>query len=1437
MKKPRRNKSSAHGRRKNAVGRGGKVRTNVVDRDEANDGDLEGIKKWIASLSFDSLADALEFTFHEDEAAVDHRRQENLRGIGGDRCSQDFDLLMEMALPQCLDDDEHTSGLGEVERSYRRGRSTKAQLKTPCLFRWDDSEDENPNPKEPTKIKGQVLSHRPGPCDDDPLASLSLGAAGMPSELLDVLAKAGVKRSTSSLLETFNEVDEMDEAFESLEDRGNIVDWRDDTSAPINFRVKADRWISDDGAPLGRGTTMKQRDSDESIVLWTCLLWDRVPGADAEGDPDKSTSPLPQCRLIIDVEPSERSMGQCKKLLLDTLTVASRGNFLSKAGKRKRAYLAPWLDPTQRWFSLPMYLASRFEASLWDAYRHRSTTAPRTNEKIQNSLRHSVKSLAADASSRVLSEALGNLMREKLLESLNATKSPKADSLLETFAWKLIIWDTDGKIPGNCRQFGFAATPLLEWDTPPCILKSLLMNYLQEALAHEAERSLLQSSPTTENRKVKSTKKKKKRPKKNARSDGQFASKRLECAQNEDTRSDNDDDDDDEPHVECILPNATPGAVMDRCEADLFERSPPGDNNSTKMAVLKVLDDILINVFVRLGVQDEEFSDFTDAVTVKSRGESLHKKTPSADDIEVQQTSRTRRQTVEGANPNDNNVSHLKRSKSSGDGPMTEKKPPMYPSKIPESTPPRSSGAPVWPSSDSPLFPQASQSETSIFDGAPLCLSGALDGWNGVACQTQNNTTIFTDLLKKGGDNENSERADKLASSTAASIASSRENFAEDAGLDIDGDCDDSSPLGCDAVLGGEGSTPFIDENKNAHFKNIPVQCVKNMALPAESSETAIESTPEDLVGTDIIPEERADSPISGTPSPPPQSAELSPTPSAPPTPPPQLSPILVSLADLGKLREEVASLEFEDKSDRLPQIPPFRSIPKPPALTTRPLTPSLSREDLRSIDEFRKPPRRSRDDHHTMGHRQVDALLSYRNVVAQSGPRKPPSLKSYDGKQKLREDSHPIMSRSTRSTKTTRSGMWQPGPEFPNLSASVSSMPSYKEPILNKVLTLDAACAKSEGGLDGVDDASHCNVIPRAQADDTMTKDGATTISSVHYPPEKEQVANLKEERDSYRDMCLTLGAENAKLRNLLASKTCTPIYHPTTSSFSPEATTPHFYHNDQQFVPTFNGYPNQFFTHSIAAMSDAGVHRGDYESSAMSEDGTEFHPSVVAIGESQNGLSWQARGDSVQSFGRRTSGGGTCAESDISFEHNVGFHRVHQQDSFFGPIPLHGMQSRLSKDVTRYMQTLKSQLKKNEPRRLWALKQLEVAVKALWPRAQIKMYGSHVTKLCLPSSDMDFVISLPAVHKNAPAMAPGDLEGRNAIVETNQKVLARKLKSESWIDQRSLKVIERTAVPVIKVSTKDSRSRVVQLDLSFDAKEHHGLEALKMIQRILEV
>lgn len=1318
---------------------------NPVEQDEANDRDLTGMERWIESLTYESLVNALEFTFQADgDNSGDHR------GSPGKSGSKEFDLLMEMSSLQCPDHIRQMfDGLREVEH-YGWRRSMKARMETPCLFRWVNQEFEGNNgscetSKDVNSIKEEP---KPEPPSDDPLAFLAMGASSMPSDLLDILAQAGVKRSTSSLLQTFNEADEIDKAFESLKDcQDNMAKNANATSPPLptNFRVNTHQGVSDEGSSLGRGSTVEQQNADRSILLWTAFVRDRtINTSEEEKNNDRSTLWLPRCTLTV-ADDSTITDQQRKTLILDTMHVASRGKFLSGAGKQRRAYMAPWFDPTQQWFSLPMYLASRFEASLWNAYLQRSHIS---DDSKKNSLVHTVKNLDEDAIGRVLCYAVGAVMRDdinvkdKILKSQTAT----SDSIRDTLLWKLLLWSENGSIFPNP---GFDVTPLLEWDTPQGRLKSLVMDHLQEGLAREAERSLMRSMHAERSDKPRLKKQKKKRPKKKKGcNSSQPTTKLTEDAQSGDDQ--NSDDDDDEPHVECILPTTPSDTLTDFCEPNSSYHSPQNENNSAKIVVLQVLDELLNNVFARLGLQqDEEFGDFKDAVTVKSRGEYSQRglKTLSADDIEVATTalmsnkegasvdaamnllqrtghhrnhsqspvqsqklwaSRSRRQTLERTG-GQNDGSHLKRSKSSGDSSMSKRKPPVNPGKIYQPTLPQSRHDDIlWPSSDSPLFPQASQNETSIFDGAPLCLSGALDGWNSVACRKQNETSIFTDLLRNGQGDANPDHDQlKVASSTAASIASSRGD-GEDADLDIGSDWLESPPR----------YESLSDANKAVHFKDIKIQSGGGNPSPIEpSGQSNCVSTRAGALKVDTFPKERVDSPIPCIISESPLDIELSPSPSAPPTPPPQLSPIIVSLADLRKLRETVPDVVSSN-----PQL--FSGIPKPPTLATvtRTLTPSLSRDDLRSIDQCRKTARRVRDDHHTIGHRQVDALLSYRNVVAHSAPRKPPSLKSYDGKQKHRDDAHPIFGRSTRSIKTTRSGMWPPGPEFPSLSSSVSSMPLYKEPILNKVLHLDVACAKSESGLDGVDDASHCNVIPRVQTDDTMTKDGATTISSVHSHPETENLATLKEERNNYRDMCLTLGAENAKLRNLLASKTCAPLYnHP--ASFAQDTMAPHFYRNDQQYMPTQNSFPNQFSTHSIVAMSDAGVHRVDYDSSAMSEDGTDVHPSVVAIGlESQNSISWQARGDSVQSFGRRTSGGGTYAESETSLEHNIGgqeshafsgLHRVHQQDSFFGAGPLHGIESRLSKDITRYMRSLRSQLKKTEGRRSLAVEGITKTVK----------------------------------------------------------------------------------------------------------------------------
>ncbi|KAL7444102.1 hypothetical protein ACHAXH_009948 [Discostella pseudostelligera] len=1456
----------------------------TIQNDNANQNDhLHGMRQWINNLSFQSLLDALEFTFQSDASSASscdscpprrrrrprprekqqeqqchsHGNHRSLLHNFGDSGSHEFGLLMTMVSHQYPDRDSNAHnfhGIDEVESGwYEWRRHTKASQECPTLFRWVNSEamEESVSYKKTANPLDKSVGN--------PSTSSSVGAGSsssiMPAELLDLLAQAGVKRSTASLLQTFNEVDEIDKAFESLGDcRDNMAKSMNASEDPptfTSFTVEAYQAKFDDGTCLGRGTTIDQQRADTSILHWTALIMDKSIDTGEDGLSLRCT--------LCTGDISTKHERLKKKMILDTLRIVSRGKFLSLSGERKNQSFAPWFDPTQQWFTLPMYLSSRFEASLWDAYDvHRGTMASGMDGSEDKSLLQSMKTLSEDAIGRVLCYAINAVVRDEMKQDacISNSQTEISNSIHASLIYQLLFWSDQSSMLAKMHRASkeFASIPLLEWNTPRIRLKSLVMEFVQEGLAREAERSLIQSLASVEVDTKPTAFKKKKRAKKKRST----ANQSTKSGTNKVDQSDDDEisDDEDEPHVELILHTSMPPVPhSDSSEGNRMNYLLQNEKNDTKMIVLSILNDVIYNAFAKLGVEDDDFNEFKDAVPAKYRTSEREPHCPSidksrsADDIEVATTALVSNRIgarvdaamtfLQRASSDSNNFQSQIRSRQlwasrstrqTGSSPQrrrsasigaasSDKKPPMYPSKMNQPTNMSSDDA-LWPSSDSLLIPQASRTETSIFDGAPLCLSGALDGWNSVACQRQSETSIFTELLNNDQATTNpdcqqrniaSSTAASIASSSAVSMASSRE-YMEDSGLDCIGDFLAPQFVECD------GDRPPIGAIKSFNFKSMEMRtgtCDLSMDLP---NQLAFDSTDEmngdtlskdgvDYLSTNVISESNRD-------------MEMSPTPFAPPTPPPQLSPILVSLADLGKLR-----VELLEQSDLQSSV-----IPKPSVqghLTAQSLKPSLSRDDLRSIDECRKPSRRERDDHHNIGHRQIDALLSYRNVVAKPAHRKPPSLKSFDGKQKHRDDSHPILTRSTRSIKTTRSGARSIhttlyGPE-PILQTS--------EPILNRVLHLAVACAKSESGLDGDDGASHCNVMPSAHTEDTMTKDG-TTISSVHSPPATEELATLKEERNLYRDMCLTLGAENAKLMNLLASKTCTPLYRPTL--FAQEAV-PSFFYSEQHW-PAPNSFPNQFSTQSIVAMSDAGIHRAY---SAMSEDGTDIHPSVVAIVENQNTSSWQARGDSVHSVGYRTSGCGTYADSDTSFERNLGqesiaFNRVHHHDAFFGPIPLHGIKSRLSEDITRYMNSLQSQLKKAEGRRIRAVE--GITKTALWPRAQIKMYGSHVTNLCLPSSDMDFVICLPAVHKNAPATAPGDLEGRNAINETNQKVLARKLKTESWLDQRSIKVIERTAVPVIKVSTKDVRSRVVQLDLSFDAKEHHGLEALAMIQHILE-
>jgi hypothetical protein len=134
----------------------------------------------------------------------------------------------------------------------------------------------------------------------------------------------------------------------------------------------------------------------------------------------------------------------------------------------------------------------------------------------------------------------------------------------------------------------------------------------------------------------------------------------------------------------------------------------------------------------------------------------------------------------------------------------------------------------------------------------------------------------------------------------------------------------------------------------------------------------------------------------------------------------------------------------------------------------------------------------------------------------------------------------------------------------------------------------------------------------------------------------------------------------------------------------------------------------------------------------------------------------------------------------------------------------PLLDVRSRLCDDIADFVRRVSETTASRLPQQTVAVNRCRQVVQSLWPRAQVKAFGSFVSGLALPSSDVDLVICLPKVRRDAPAEAPGVLEGRNAIKETWQQELARRLRATAWVNPASIKIISHTAIPVIKMKVE---------------------------------
>lgn len=1369
------------------------------------------MKKWLHSLNLQQLLNAMKFTFPQSSSSSSssYSSSSSLSSRPSSSSCHEYDLLLEMLRNQSPPPTPiHPRAMGYKKLASKQPltngrwdeeeRILRNRFERPRLFQF--IERSSPSSKSNRTATNTYGGGGGGGMEDLLLGGVDIASLGLPSEIAELVHAEKKMLSSKSHHDSNNNNHHHPKGKKQQSKKGN--------NNSRYFDVLAKKFVQPWGDVSSLGCTERQRIADAHIILGT-----RIHYGCATRTPSTKNNDIPsneyyiQFNHNVNVRIGTLSFVKKYETVLDVLTmlrVVSRGRFLSIPYDHKRyddnidqiSFCAPWFEPTNEWFSLPVYLASRYEVALWHSFHLSKNNKHQSDviEKIPTTLieRH-YQFMTRELFCHSVLKSIHMTLKKDLLGELSyLMKDYHISDLSLLSLLKVGISSCHG---GSLNLETLISTPLIHVGSPNDKFRLKLVHYLEDVLSEEAGKTLIDSYPQgseTMTQKVKPSKRTTRKKKKNRRRQVHVTSSgpanHLKAI----------DEDQDEGAKGKDFNETPPNYVVNAIESTTL--------NNDKMFILEIVDSILVGAFKEIGFEsydDDDIDDFSNKVKCHDVVDVPHHRSGESYVLKKDLKQPVKQKTQKEAEVNNisdtlaYNQMTMKRSNRTWDKAVSQ---PMLssqqyvndffrPNNLEESE--------LSPS----LLPQEQMNSSKVSINSTnmfqyqhhnyiedytthhnYCLDSAFD-------RIEKN--IINDLLES----EQRFCEENFASSTAASIASSI--------LDLENEQvsnDDLSEVSNSVEEAQHAATPLSHELET--YTNETSNEESNTILKDET-ELAMDINNDSVSLEGSLPESPEQEPPL---TPDRESSTKSPTSQEPNTPPPQLSPILVTLAELGEFRRR-SQRDVDEKmdscQDNFPPVP-LSSVPSSPKFPKR----SWSREDLRIS--------MTKDDSHDF--RGEPSLKSYKNA-ALKGFRKTPSISSHD----IRDiEANVKKKRHSESIRFAR---------------SVSSLKSFaKEVIIDTSIQLNM-CAQSESALDDHEDSSHWNVIPFAGLDETdnATQDGGTTISSFPSIQETEEITGLREERNAYRDMCLTLGSEIAKLKNLLATQYSNNSFPQMTSNSnlleSMSGTLSTF---DPEHIPPF--FQNRYkglLDGKFTARSDAGIHHD----TLMSVDGTEvIHGSVTATDASvkHRTVNSSSIGNMRLSSLSEGRAGSDVASIDYDAARSV-FNPptstcFFRRDSF-GPAHLHGLQSRLGQEISNFLSTVSSQLEKRCNTRELARKRLTTLVTTIWPRAQVKIYGSHVTGLCLPSSDLDFVICLPAVHKNTPADTPGDLEGRNAINETNQKLLARKLKSESWIDPRSIKIIERTIVPVIKVATKDIKSRSLQLDISFDSQDHHGLDAIDMV------
>ena len=1093
------------------------------------------------------------------------------------------------------------------------------------------------------------------------------------------------------------------------------------------YDVIARKFITASGDVLSIGSTDQQRLADEWFIKET-VVTHYLDEIGADGESSAGPEPRRRCHLRLTKEfPCSLSGGgkrSRKETVLRALTIVSRGRFLSNVPRRGAdvgtnfPFCAPWLDPTSEWFSLQTFLASRFEAALWNTFDLLKAEKVPPSRPCSSPINDILWDYSDIEANRLMDMAIGEAFA-RLLRQEDTSSGLVRDGHI----WRLIEKGRDSLVPPEAFDQAGASSghailkssfslPLIQLGSSNDIYRFSVLSCLKDCLAAEAEKNLLSEMVAEEEKKTdcsntfkvppRSRRSKKKR-KKGRKSRGTPVLKRIDEASS--------------THEENSV-NTNNTAVYEDDEALMLAKrahSPPsvGANQNTIM-VLQILDGILCRVFeeVGLGAKEEDGDGaFLDV------GERKEARRPQKQSLSFQY-KRPKKRPANGAGtiphsassvPPSSPANHSSFVASHGQNRAQSPEDSSSISMLSYNTNPYHH--PQSPHEHVFSFMDSSQSNLSnrptagdfhgygsIFDDGSSPLGMALNlgdsrsgfsdsapisgSWSGLG--RSRDRSLFTEFFDKEDLREAQDIDEMLmAASTAASFASSSAY-------------DDASSSSSNNREPGDKPDDEADssslQKKNAAdtgiARNEPSASADDLDPPPPKVVTASPMPISDgVLRTPTEDPQRVTTPSLDNTS---TQRDLPLTPSEPPpTPPPQLSPIQVSLADLGKFIK--ASKLSDDVSRDFEKATSVTSLPGSPRLNSTKR--NWSRDDLTrlaSMNDDTASRMRTRRRIRSSSSQQFEDVMSYRTALSKS-IKDSSTCSRHEVRSVAGSVDHRFLDRRR---------------QFLRPRLSIPDLKKVDVPIIDGHLHSNI-CAQSETALDGYEDSSHVNVMrPHEEIDNaTTTRDGATTISSAATPKEPQEVAHLREERDAFRDLCLTLGAEVAKLKSTVAALQQGQNSTAYTHSQMGFTTTSSVMTSMSQQPYAYPSGPHLFTPQGLQpayAMSDAGI----ANETAHSEDGSD----AIYQGDG-SGLQTQWQGGQSHPTGfiqiRRTSCNRTV--SNASVDHDAGCHgsiamsalrsSIHR-DTFGGGVLSQGLQSRLSIDINSYCISLSSNLKKQENR-----------------------------------------------------------------------------------------------------------------------------------------